>query len=1175
MTKTTAAMGFKVSFLIVGVVVRVVAAAWPRDGGGGTRTTGVGSGSRHRLSSRRHAGRRRSRVVVGSDEALLRAERHSVVDDADDDDDDEEDDNAIYGHKNGANVVNAEADSDDNPMLGKLWVRRRWSREKSSSLIFKLVDGGATYIELYESSPSLNRSGEENDMESDNDGICRDSNNHGNCRGVLRARYCSNKDDGGDDDDDGRTDCSNNNSNNNNKRQKQQSSSSSSTTSTSSFFVPIEGIYGVYHLPHTGPHIVLITESEAVYKSPTAAETTTTVSKTATLTRCRKDAPLLELRRIKSLEIIAIRNNNSNNDNGQRRRRRRIGQSATESLEQDEEARQLRLLRRSFREHDLYFTVPRQYYYNDCQISAIDNNSNTEEEEEIVVIPDVTHTLQRTFMELYPSASKRRPFPNQWWRQYIHTNEIDQQQQQLQLQQDAHGYGHRTSVDNDDDMTSKESAVVVDRRFFWNELPALSLLPPPSVVLPSVTSLLPSNHHPTSPYFRLLDYLIPVTSAFVGVQRGVTIPSSSVSSSSSITNGNNNSIYHSNTRIERYDQILISRRSKFRAGTRFTRRGVDNDGNVANYAETEQICFIISNDNNNNTNINECNISNIDNNITSVDNCNISTPNNLHSDNNHHDKDSALEVYSHVQTRGSIPLHWSSPVFNVMTYRPRVYIGVDPLAQARGLRNHLWGELRRYSTTTDSSSIEMSSEKKNKAKIAMVNLIDKHSDQGRLGNAFDSVLNAVLDVYKDSKKISTSVLPLRPKSIEHIWFDFHDECKGGRYDRLSHLLDQVMPTLNDQGYFCAVLQPSMSQSSRTIGTTYYPHTSWEIQSWQDGVVRTNCMDCLDRTNVVQSLLGRYMLHKIIHERIGRRHLSVSNRIRRTLPLEHVVAYKRRPLILPWTEGEESHRHLWADNADAISKLYAGTPALKGDFTRTGKRTKRGAIDDGVNSLQRYYVNNFIDADRQEGMDLLVGDAEFNNDVIASTSSSPSSLLSSDDKDEIPVNNDHLRLISRRRRGYDESHARIKINSGESFGGRLIKCLGNKNKVLQLYHGGSRHHTKGFIVNEDDNISAPLSAADFLLAVTSVASPGEVIQPLLNDAALNNLPRSFIGDVLSWWVPSSSERLPKEKSYTTQGWNVSGLSSMRAVIVYFIILLRAPILSAAFLVAAIAFGLSTS
>ena len=35
--------------------------------------------------------------------------------------------------------------------------------------------------------------------------------------------------------------------------------------------------------------------------------------------------------------------------------------------------------------------------------------------------------------------------------------------------------------------------------------------------------------------------------------------------------------------------ILISRRSRKRAGTRFNARGVDEDGLVANFVETEQI----------------------------------------------------------------------------------------------------------------------------------------------------------------------------------------------------------------------------------------------------------------------------------------------------------------------------------------------------------------------------------------------------------------------------------------------------------------------------------------------------------------------------------------------------------------------------------------------------------
>lgn len=36
--------------------------------------------------------------------------------------------------------------------------------------------------------------------------------------------------------------------------------------------------------------------------------------------------------------------------------------------------------------------------------------------------------------------------------------------------------------------------------------------------------------------------------------------------------------------------------------------------------------------------------------------------------------------------------------------------------------------------------------------------------------------------------------------------------------------------------------------------------------------------------------------------------------------------------------EEIFRDAWTNNANVISLLYSGTPALKTDFTRTGKRT---------------------------------------------------------------------------------------------------------------------------------------------------------------------------------------------------------------------------------------------
>ena len=550
-------------------------------------------------------------------------------------------------------------------------------------------------------------------------------------------------------------------------------------TNSSEPFIPLEGIYGIYHLPCSGHHAVFITESEEIYTSPLSSSQTVT------------ESPLLELRRIKSLEIIPLRN---------KLQRENYKQFLSEE-QSAEEMRQLQLLRSSFKEHDLYFTVPR-----------------TLDKKQSPVVHDVTHSMQRAFLDWFVNQNVQP----KWWTSYNKTK------------------------------TSTTRHRVSDPRFFWNEQSALALLQSASTI----------NRRSE----RLLDKVIPVSSAFVGVERNVPIPRS------------NNSSEWNETYF--YDQILISRRSKYRTGTRFTRRGADDTGAVANYAETEQICFVTTDSNA------------------------AHSPGRLLS-----------EVYSHVQTRGSIPLHWSSPA-DVKAYRPRVFIGIDPITQAKGLRDHLVGELWWYS-----SSFQLFENENQHVKLAMVNLIDKHGDQGRLGTTFDSVLSAVLDVYASAPIEQTcnhntdAHQFLNQKHVKHVWYDFHAECRGGRWDKLSNLLDEVSPILKKQAYFCAV--PANKGASNT----------WRVVSLQDGVVRTNCMDCLDRTNVVQSMFGRYMLYRIIHERMGlsQRQGSKTMTRKRVLPMECVVRFKQCSLSLPWAEGESAHRHLWADNADAISRLYAGTP----------------------------------------------------------------------------------------------------------------------------------------------------------------------------------------------------------------------------------------------------------
>lgn len=65
----------------------------------------------------------------------------------------------------------------------------------------------------------------------------------------------------------------------------------------------------------------------------------------------------------------------------------------------------------------------------------------------------------------------------------------------------------------------------------------------------------------------------------------------------------------------------------------------------------------------------------------------------------------------------------------------------------------------------------------------------------------------------------------------YIGFDFHEECKNMRYENLDKLVAKSKPFLEQ------------------IRHTFADPTG--IAQQQTGIIRTNCIDCLDRTNVVQ------------------------------------------------------------------------------------------------------------------------------------------------------------------------------------------------------------------------------------------------------------------------------------------------------------------------------------
>ena len=772
-------------------------------------------------------------------------------------------------------------------------------------------------------------------------------------------------------------------------------------------WIPIEGLYGLYKVP-SGILLVLITATEPIYEAPPILKSPSPLS-------------WWNIRRVTNLEIVHLAKKTHQRTATETTvdatkllsstpppssSSSSSSSSPSPSPQLREEVRQLKLLRKALKQHDFYY-IP--------QRSNHDDDSTT-------IIRDMTKTIQQSILDANNNNCK-----------IALTDDDDSNRNN----NNANNAWWRTCTNNENHDTvgtateTLRNSQFPDPRFFWNQCavePILKRFRESYHERRLHNSQRKQEHKQSLEVTEsLLQHVIPLTSAFVGVQTNITVDINDTknknSSSVTNTNTNANSLPSSSTGYipSSYDEILISRRSRFRAGTRFTVRGADEHGDCANFAETEQICLMTSTSIPNSIEGIDV-VVDIDDSESSTMNTRITATQVDNNDNNNekysHRFRYLRSVASHVQTRGSIPLRWSSPA-DVKTYRPRVHIGTDPLAQARAVRRHILNQLSYYSLGNSSNKILDQSEGSSAinedqghisdgngdvADIVFVNLVDKTSDQGRLGRTFDAVLNAVIDVHGGASSYSNGTLisddiaatsysptsspspssiidvKIGPNSVKHVWYDFHAEVKSGRWNRLGLLLEELQPTLKSHDYFLLDVNSGIDNQSREKHkhkeSNKTMQQQWSIRRLQNAVVRTNCMDCLDRTNVIQSIFGRYILFQQLSRNESADSSNINSETNSWAKLNK--KFRKSSLKLPWTKGETAHRLLWADNADAISRLYAGTPALKGDFTRTGERTKRGALDDGMNSLHRYYKNNFLDSDRQEGYDLMVGHASFSN-----------------------------------------------------------------------------------------------------------------------------------------------------------------------------------------------------
>ncbi|XP_035521904.1 synaptojanin-1 isoform X4 [Morone saxatilis] len=292
---------------------------------------------------------------------------------------------------------------------------------------------------------------------------------------------------------------------------------------------------------------------------------------------------------------------------------------------------------------------------------------------------------------------------------------------------------------------------------------------------------------------------------------------------------------------------IFSRLSSERAGTRFNVRGTNDDGQVANFVETEQVIFLDD------------------------------------------------RVSSFIQIRGSIPLFWEQPGIQVGSHRVKLSRGFE--ANAPAFERHFTALRRLY------------------GKQVIINLLGSKEGEHMLSKAFQSHLKA----------------SEHATAVKMVNFDYHQNVKGGKADKLH-----------------SVLKPYLNKFIEECGFFYYSGETG-IARTQGGTIRTNCLDCLDRTNSVQAFFALEMLPKQLEE----------------------MGLTEKPQLV--ARFQEVFRTMWSANGDSVSKIYAGTGALDG-------KAKAGKLKDGARSVTRTIQNNFFDSSKQEAIDILRLGSTLNSDL---------------------------------------------------------------------------------------------------------------------------------------------------------------------------------------------------
>eukprot|EP00397_Hematodinium_sp_SG-2012_P003059 GEMP01003067.1.p1 GENE.GEMP01003067.1~~GEMP01003067.1.p1 ORF type:complete len:1086 (+),score=196.16 GEMP01003067.1:209-3466(+) len=259
-------------------------------------------------------------------------------------------------------------------------------------------------------------------------------------------------------------------------------------------------------------------------------------------------------------------------------------------------------------------------------------------------------------------------------------------------------------------------------------------------------------------------------------------------------------------------------------------------------------------------------------------------------------------VLSFTQMRASVPLFWSQEAKGMHFKPPFMYVRCDPTLAA--FRNHVADLFQRYGEP-----------------LLFINLM-----KNKFQDSHESKLS---HFFEDAIELLNAELP-RDQQIVYKALDLKN-AQRPIYELLTKISREIVSA---------------------VGFLHYDHDVQPVRL-QKGSLRTNCVDCLDRTNVLQFFVGLEVLE---HQ----------------LSALSVLPPKTDKALLDFSQEIVSVlEEMYDFMGDSLALQYAGSVAHKKYQLLPRPRIMKNSKE-LLTSVHRHYSNSFGDGDKQNSMNLLLG-----------------------------------------------------------------------------------------------------------------------------------------------------------------------------------------------------------